>query len=115
MTINDISLRKKEAALHASIQENMTLNITDGESKILDTNNSLCHLLKAMTLEIKKENNVIANFSLLVQCEVELEEKEVFKDSVFTDLIKPYFYSHFLQMMGEFKLPPFSYSMFMKK
>ena len=112
MKINQIALRQKESHLLDSTDNNMSINISYPDPKIVSEKNNILQLLKRFAIQIVNDNNktVIAKFLITVQCEVELENGESFIIPTFNNLLLPTFYSYLTQMMGEMVLPMFPLS-----
>ena len=111
MKINQIALRQKESHLLASVDNEMSINISNPEPKIVSEKNNILQLLKRFSIQILNNETVIAQFLITVQCEIELENGESFVITTFNNLLLPTFYSYLTQMMGEMALPIFPISM----
>lgn len=110
MLIKDIALRQKESHLFKNLEENMSLEIKNISPKINDEKEGIIQIFKRLIVEIKKNDDVLANFIIGVQCSIELQCNEDFDIIKFDNLLFPFFYSNLNQMFGEMNLPTFPIS-----
>lgn len=110
MKINQIALRQKESHLLTATENQMSINIAYPEAKIISEEKNIIHLIKKLIIRIVSGEIQIANFTISVQCEAELDNGESFSHVDFDNMILPALYSYINQMMGEMNLPAFPIS-----